>query len=352
MRSVTRRALLVASLKLQSGWLAAQTAKLLPRRGEFVPFQDPLTETVITRLTSPASAALLPLPENRFVSSKDKSLIISSNRGGAFAPYVVDLHTGVLRQLTETTKLDAKSLTLDATERNLLFLDGTDLRVYSFASKRVRTLGEGVESFTAASDFKGDNKADPGNLLVLRAGKLENLRGDVIASDVFDRCLFSPDGSAVLLQRGTGPDVEFWFVRPRVAASEVKLLVKGPIAYPFWTADSQAVAYLREFEVRQVSVPDGHDELIAKTTMFAAFSPNRDGSVFVGASRSKAQPSVVIMIRSGRSELVLCGHRSTDAAAVSPVFSPDSRRVYFQSDWQGNSAIFSVNTETLVESTY
>jgi oligogalacturonide lyase len=131
----------------------------------------------------------------------------------------------------------------------------------------------------------------------------------------------------------------------------VKSLAKGPISNPFWTADSQAIAYLREFEIRQVSVPDGHDELIAKTTMFAAFAPNRDGSVFVGASRSKAQPSVVIMVRSGRSELVLCGHRATDAAAVTPVFSPDSRRVYFQSDWQGNSAIFSVNTETIVEST-
>jgi oligogalacturonide lyase len=302
-------------------------------------------------LTSPASAALLPLPENRFVSIKDRFVVISSNRSGAFAPYQVDLRSGLVRQLTDTAKLRPRSLMLDATERNLLFLDGTDLRVYSFGSKRVRTLSEGVDGFTMGNDFRPDNKAEPGNLVVLRGDKVQNLRGDVIASDGFTSCLLSPDNSTVLLQRGAGTDVEFLFAGSRAAGSGVKSLAKGPISNPFWTADSQAIAYLREFEIRQVSVPDGHDELIAKTTMFAAFAPNRDGSVFVGASRSKAQPSVVIMVRSGRSELVLCGHRATDAAAVTPVFSPDSRRVYFQSDWQGNSAIFSVNTETIVEST-
>ena len=240
----------------------------------------------------------------------------------------MDLRTGLLRQLTETTKLDPKSLTLDATERDLLFLDGTDLRVYSFANKRVRTLSEGVDAFTIASDFRGDNKADPGNLLILRAGKLQNVRGDVMASDVFTKCLFSPDGSTVLLQRGTGPDGEFLFTRPRTAGAEVKLLAKGPISYPFWSADSRAIAYLREFEVRQVSVPDGHDELIAKTTMFAAFSPNRDGSVFVGASRRQSAALGCDYDPQRPERVVLCGHRATDAAAVSPVFSPDSRRVF------------------------
>jgi oligogalacturonide lyase len=337
-------------LNLQSGWLAAQSAKLLPRRGEFVQFQDPLTETIITRLTAPASAAYLPQPENRFVSTKDKFLVISSNRGGTFAPHQVDLRTGVVRQLTEAAKLDPKSLFLDAGERNLLFLDGGDLRAYSFANKRVRTLTQGVDTFTAAGDFRADGKTAGGNLVVLREGKPQNLQGDVIVPDVFSRCLCSPEGSTVLLVRGTGKDVEFSTVRAQTAGP-VKRLISGAISYPFWTADSQAVAYLRDFEIRQVSVADGKDDLVAKTTMFASFSPNRDASVFIGASRSKAQPSIVLMIRSGRSELLLCGHRATDPVAVSPVFSPDSRRVYYQSDWQGNSAIFSVNTETLVEQT-
>jgi oligogalacturonide lyase len=50
-------------------------------------------------------------------------------------------------------------------------------------------------------------------------------------------------------------------------------------------------------------------------------------------------------------ELTLCEHRASNPSAVSPVFSPDSRRVYFQSDHEGKSALYSVNVEKLVEPT-
>jgi oligogalacturonide lyase len=93
------------------------------------------------------------------------------------------------------------------------------------------------------------------------------------------------------------------------------------------------------------------EQLVANTSQFASFSPNADGSVFVGASRSKAQPSIVLLLRASRRELTLCEHGSKNAAKVSPVFSPDSRRVYFQSEREGKSAIYSVNVESLIEST-
>jgi oligogalacturonide lyase len=73
--------------------------------------------------------------------------------------------------------------------------------------------------------------------------------------------------------------------------------------------------------------------------------------MFVGASRSKAQPTIILLIRSVKRELTLCEHRASDPGSVHPVFSPDSRRVYFQSDHQGKSALYSVNVELLVEPT-
>jgi oligogalacturonide lyase len=71
----------------------------------------------------------------------------------------------------------------------------------------------------------------------------------------------------------------------------------------------------------------------------------------VGASRSKAQPTIIILLRSLQRELTLCEHRASHPAAVAPVFSPDSRRVYFESDHQGKTALYSVNVEQLVEPT-
>jgi oligogalacturonide lyase len=49
--------------------------------------------------------------------------------------------------------------------------------------------------------------------------------------------------------------------------------------------------------------------------------------------------------------LPLCEHRSSDATAVRPVFSPDSQRVFYQSDRDGKPAIYAVNVQKLVEPT-
>jgi oligogalacturonide lyase len=348
-RRITRRSLLLATLKSQVLCSAAQSAKPLSHRGEFTQFADALTEAVVTRLTSPSSSALLPSAQNRFISAKDRFLVFSSDRGGAFAPYHLDLRTGVLLQLTETPRLDPKSLALDATDRNLLFLDSGSLYEYSLPTKRMRTVTEDISGFSLAREVRGEVSS----IVVLRQGKVQDLRGGVLASGVSAGCLLSPDGSAVLLQRGTQPNAELWSVPTRSTGgpSRERLLAKGPITCPFWTADGQKIIFLREAEIRQVSVPAGTEELVARTSLFAAFSPNRDDSVFVGASRSKATPAVVLLVRAGHHELTLCEHRAKQPAAVSPVFSPDSRRVYFQSDHLGNPAIYSVNIESFVEPT-
>jgi oligogalacturonide lyase len=49
--------------------------------------------------------------------------------------------------------------------------------------------------------------------------------------------------------------------------------------------------------------------------------------------------------------LPLCEHRASDAAQVRPVFSPDSQRVFYQSDRDGKPAIYMVDVQRLVERT-
>jgi oligogalacturonide lyase len=90
---------------------------------------------------------------------------------------------------------------------------------------------------------------------------------------------------------------------------------------------------------------------VVSTSQFAAFAPNANGSVFVGASRSVAQPTVLLLLRTTAREFTLCEHKASNPATVSPVFSPNSQRVYFQSDREGKWALYSVNVEKLIEAT-
>jgi oligogalacturonide lyase len=71
----------------------------------------------------------------------------------------------------------------------------------------------------------------------------------------------------------------------------------------------------------------------------------------VGASRNKASPAVLIMLRITRRELTLCEHRASHPERVSPLFAPDAQRIYFESDRHGKSAIYALHVERLVERT-
>ena len=95
----------------------------LPQVGEFFRFSDPATEAVVVRLTNPGTSSLLPAAANRFVSSKHRFLIFSSDRTGRPSPFQLDLRTGRLRQLAQTADLVPHSLCMDEKERSLYFID-------------------------------------------------------------------------------------------------------------------------------------------------------------------------------------------------------------------------------------
>ncbi|MDQ2776134.1 MAG: hypothetical protein M3Y57_14635 [Acidobacteriota bacterium] len=350
---MTRRAMLASALPLglAAVTIPSKRAKQLPRVGEFVRFADPTTETTVVRLTALSSSNLFPSPENRFVSAKERFLVFSSNRAGAFAPFRLDLRTGLVRQLAETRGLQPRSLCLDEGERSVFLLDSGELKEVSLLSRGTRTVAKDVTGFAL-----GRGTSD---LLLVRQERLEDAAGNVIATDVSGACLLRPGGRGCLFERRVSDGAEFWYVATGGSAKKPSLLAKGRVSFPFWSPGGDSVLFLRGVphgdvtlsEIHEVTIQDGSERSVSPTSQFAAFSPNRDASVFVGSSRSKAQPNVVLLLRSAKREMTLCEHHASDAASVGPVFAPDSRRVYFESDREGKPALYSVNVELLVEPT-
>lgn len=351
---ITRRALLAllpASIAAQTRRRPASKARPLPSVGEFVRFYDPATENPVVRLTNPNTSNVLPAPANHFVSVKERFLVFSSDRTGKFAPFKVDLRTGALRQIADASNLSPLSVCLAPHERSLYFLDGGQLKEADLARAKAETIAENVSSFSPAPLGAG--------VFVVRENKLEHVNGKnvtTLAEGVDDGCLSRPGNSpgCLFAKRPAGDTREFWVVS---LTTRPVLLASGRISNPFWSPEGQSIVFLRDVpgnntllsEIHEVPAQGGAENLITATSQFASFSPNGDGSVFVGASRSKAQPDVMLLLRSGRSELTLCEHRASQPANVCPVFSPDARRVYFQSDHEGKPAIYSVNVELLVE---
>jgi oligogalacturonide lyase len=354
---ITRRGLLaLLPAGIAAGDVRSQKSNTLPRAvGEFVRFLDPTTETPVVRLTNPAWSSALPAPANRFIATKDRSLFFSSDRGGRMCPFRTDLHTGLAHQVAETSSLETESLCLDESGRFLYFIDERTLKEANVANRKVRSLAEDVDAFGVLGHDQ---------FVVVRKGRLQlaNRGAPVIAEEVANFCLAQPGGEGCLFVRETSQDErEFWYVALSGAAADrkPKLLAKGPVTDPFWSPDRGSVLFLREVprgesktsEIHQTFLDGGEERRVADTSQFAAFAPNGDATVFVGASRSKAQPTILLLLRSVHRELTLCEHRSKHPALVSPVFSPDSRRVYFQSDREGKPALYSVNVEALVEPT-
>lgn len=353
---MTRRAL----LSLLPAYLAAadnpkkpKRTSSPPQRGEFLRFFDPLTENLVVRLTNPAHNSFLPGAGNRFASSREGFLVFSSERTGAAMPYRANLRTGSVTPIAETKALAPRSLALDWRDRELYLIDSRELKAMELSRPHPRKVVEDIDDF---------HLAGPQNeLVILKGQKLELItqRGHrPVADGATSRGIVKPIGGGCAFARQETPgESEFWYVG--FDGGKPVLLTKGTISAPFWRPDGKTLLFLRDVkreryiasELREVALDGSPERRIAETSQFAAFAPNGDGSVFVGASRSKAQPNVLLLLRQPHREMVLCEHRATRAALVSPAFSPNSQRVYFESDREGNWALYSVNVEALVEQT-
>jgi oligogalacturonide lyase len=361
MRS-TRRAFVAA---LASSALDAELEKGKSFPPEWKRYSDPATEFEIYRLTDPAYSSYLPAYYNRAISKRQGFLLFSSDHTGSKQVFRMDLKLGELRQLTQATDLDAASLALLPDDRGCCFFDGPSLRMASLSNLRDREVYRIPDGWTQGqgSSVTGDGMS---SLFFERRGESARLQRVATAKGTPATIIETgfpgahpvarPRRAQVLYRQG---DEALWLVNFDGRQNRrLKTAPEGAIGTAVWAPNGRTVLYLHipEDKAKLISIrehtPDENvDKQVAPTSQFAAFNCNGDASVFVGASRNRNSPHLLILLRVTRRELTLCEHRSSDPHSVAPIFSPNSQRVYFQSDKDGKPAIYRVQVERFVEET-
>jgi oligogalacturonide lyase len=360
-RPFTRRSLLAAGLALP---LAGQSRKGVEFPAESRRYADPSTEFEVFRLTDPEHSSTLPAYYNRAITRNSGALLFCSDRSGSPQAFRMDLKTAQMRQLTDAEALDDSSLTLTPDNRSFCYFAGRALWISNLTSLRERKLYEVPEGWERCPGmsvgpdgthaFSGERKGDTSRLRMVslaQGGASTVVQAPFAISDPIAR----PMRAQVLYRNG---DESLRLVNSDGRQNRQLKLAPGRVGPADWANDGRTLLYLNFPDdpsqlnsIREYSPDTNTDKLVAKTSQFVHFGFNRDSSVFVGASRNTASPTILLLLRVTRRELTICEHKTSHPADAAPRFSPDSQRVYFQSDRHGKPAIYDIHVEKLVEKT-
>jgi Tol biopolymer transport system component len=343
---------------------AAAQAILLGARGQEIQgqskkFLDPATEFEILRVTGVAHNAWLPVPENHAFTRRGDALIYASDLAGAPQVYRADLKTNKLKRISEAQRLRTDAFTLYGNDRALLYVDGMRLLQSSAAGGKEKAIFELPDR---AIDSARIAVAADGGIILLAACAAQRVR-------IYQA---QPSAKAPLLEfEGSLGNLSLRPDRPAYSFVSNGVLhlatlasrkstaldtAKGEVLSAVWSPGGAAILYLldakeagRLIELRQHEPESKKDTLIARTTQYGHFVRNSDGSVILGASRSKASPHLLLLLPSVKRELTLCEHKCSDAARTRAVFSPNNLRAAFQTDRDGKMVIYALDVDRLVD---
>jgi oligogalacturonide lyase len=352
---------------LLSGIAAAQLSAEQKKGATYPPevkrYADPTTELDVYRITDPGHSSTLPAYYNRVIAQNNGSMLFCSDRSGSPQALRMDLKSGETRVLTEAEDLDASSLTLTPDNRWFCYFAGRQLFISTMSgrSKPLYEVPEGWERCPGMSVGPDGTHATfaerQGDRSRLRMVALVQGAARTVVEVPFamSHPLARPLRAQILFRQG---DEALWLVNSDGTQKRQLKLAAGRVGPASWAADGRSLLYLSfPTEARQIttireSLPDSNGEsLVAKTSQYAHFGLNQPATVFVGACRSVASPTILIMLRSTRRELTLCEHKASHPEMTAPRFTPDTQRVYFQSDRDGKPAIYCLHVEKFLEKT-
>jgi oligogalacturonide lyase len=359
-RRLSRRSLLLSGLPVFR--LFAEGTKGTAFPPETKRYADPLTELEVYRLTDPAYSSTLPADYNRVIARNSSWMIFCSDRDETPQAFRLDLKSGQVKQLTKVDGLDGRSLTLTPDNRSFCFFAGRSLYIANLNTLRERVLYKIPEGWERCSGLSVGPNGTHATFAERRTGQ-SRLRMVTLVQGAARTVLESqfeisdpiprPMRAQILYRQS---DQGLWLVNLDGAQNRRLNTADGGIGPARWSNDGKTVLYLnipsdtKELNTIRELAPDANaDKMIAKTSQFASFGFNHDASVFVGASRNAASPTLLLLLRVTRREFSLCEHKASKPETVGPIFSPDNQRIYFQSDRHGKPALYSMRVEKLVE---
>jgi oligogalacturonide lyase len=359
-RNFSRRGFLFATVAAAP--LAAQ-----PKKTSFPPevkrYEDPTTELDVFRLTSPEHSSTLPAYYNRAIAHNNASMIFCCDRSGTPQAHRMDLKTGETRELTDAQDLDGSSLTLTPDNRWFCYFAGRQLFISAMAghAKPLYQVPDGWErcaGLTVGPDGThatfAERQGDKSRLQMVPL--TQGLARTVVEMPfVMSHPIMRPMRAQVLVRQG---DDALWMVNSDGTQKHQLKLGAGKVGPANWAGDGKTLLYLsiprdpkQLTTIREFAPDTNADSLVAKTSQYAHFGFNQPTTVFAGACRSVASPTILIMLRSTRRELTLCEHKASHPEMTAPRFSPDTQRLYFESDRDGKTAIYSLHMERFLEKT-
>jgi len=355
----SRRGFLLSGLGAR---LLAQAGRGATFSGAVRRYPDPMTEFDVYLLTDPAHTSLLHAYYNRAITKNSAAMLFTSDRSGTPQALRMDLKTAQTRQLTDAADLDAPSLTLTPDNRSFCYFAGRTLCLTNVGTLRERKLYEIPEGWERCPGMCVGPDGTHATFAEAK-GETSRLRMVSLAQGAARTVVETPFAIADPIPRPVraqifyrAADGSLWLVNSDGTQNHHLKLQGGGIGPANWAPDGRTLLYLNFPEdktqlttIREHTPDTNTDKLVAKTSQFAHFGFNHDTSVFVGASRNISSPSLLLLLRVTRRELTLAEHKSSKAELVAPRFSPDSQRVYFQTDRHGKPAIYDMHVDKLVE---
>lgn len=163
----------------------------------------------------------------------------------------------------------------------------------------------------------------------------------------FDSAI-SPDGRHIVFRaRQAAGDPWFLYVRPVGAVAPRKIDGSEDALQPFWSADSQSVAFLTRGKLRRVKISGGTPEDVCAAPDFSGGAWNRDGRIIFGSASG-----LFIVAADGGTPKPLTTLGEGESGHFWPRFLPDGRHYLYlaNSGQAANRAIYAGSLDSPPES--
>jgi oligogalacturonide lyase len=356
---LSRRSVLAA---LAQPLFAQSAATAIP--ADWARYPDPATEFEVLRLTSSEYSSLLPSPPGRAIDRRSRSLLYACDRAGSWQAYLLDLRKGQSRPLARVDDLNPASLTLSSDDKGAFLAAGPELCSVGLSAVRPQELCRFRDGWTHTGRIAPTEDGTSlffvemrGQTSQLRRLRLPKAAPETVTErpDQILEATPNPRRATIFWLNSSG---ELWVAGFDGTGQRRIETPPGAVLQAHWAPDGQSIYYLLASSdstqlnaIREQVLDSKADSLLARTSQFASFSRNVNATVFLGASRGKAAPSVLLLLRATRREFTLCEHKASDPRAVAPAFTPNSQKIVFQSDRHGRPALYMMNVEKLIEKT-